>query len=445
MIHRRTTAAVSALAGITVALAVGVVLPGAASAAAAGAGAVTGSATFSPLTGDQDTNLVLTTGGLGPTGATALTVLVTGGDAGASQVTGGNGNGIIVGVSNLSSFGRSHGGYVIPLTQSMADFAQTQEPVLAPIQGAYSYTARCRTSGDSTSLGDFAAELTWTPGAGSASTYAATQATTTALQAAPTSPQLEGTKITLTATVTPATATGTVQFTDGADKLGAPVPVSNGSATVETVLPVGSRSLSASFVGSSRVLTGSTSPAVSYTINPAPASFRPVLYGAVQVSGQPSCLADFDRATTVNYQWLLDGTPISGATAISYTVPESAYNRVLSCQVTAANGDTAPITASSRKATVAVGPALRATGAPTMTGPVRKGQRLTAKVGSFTPAATTTSFQWLRDGKAIASATAASYVVGAADTGRLVSVTVTVQRAGWTSTSVTTKAVKAAK
>ncbi|MGQ0777173.1 MAG: Ig-like domain repeat protein [Pseudonocardiales bacterium] len=92
--------------------------------------------------------------------------------------------------------------------------------------------------------------------------------TSTTLGVSPASPVTQGTQVTLTATVTPSSATGNVQFTDNGANLGAPVPVSGGTATLNTTaLTTGAHSLVAVFTGSAPNISGSTSPAVTYQVN----------------------------------------------------------------------------------------------------------------------------------------------------------------------------------
>ncbi len=77
-------------------------------------------------------------------------------------------------------------------------------------------------------------------------------ATTTTLAVDPTTPVLPGTAVTLTATVAPSAADGTVEFTDvtsgGSTPLGSAALVSGTATATTAALPVGSRSIRASFV-----------------------------------------------------------------------------------------------------------------------------------------------------------------------------------------------------
>ncbi|MCW3042209.1 MAG: conserved repeat domain protein, partial [Actinobacteria bacterium] len=93
------------------------------------------------------------------------------------------------------------------------------------------------------------------------------QSTTTSLSVSPPSPAAAGTTENLTAQVTPSTATGTVQFMDGPTNIGAPVPVSSGTASTTTTLPTGPLNLTAVFTpGDQNSFNPSTSNSVSYTV-----------------------------------------------------------------------------------------------------------------------------------------------------------------------------------
>ena len=82
---------------------------------------------------------------------------------------------------------------------------------------------------------------------------------------------------------------------------------------------------------------------------------------------------------------------------------------------------------------------------PVVSGTAEVGKTLTATPGTWQPAAERYTYQWLRDGKTINTATAATYKVTAADVGRRLSVTVTGTRTGYTSVSKTSASVTVAK
>ena len=75
-------------------------------------------------------------------------------------------------------------------------------------------------------------------------------------------------------------------------------------------------------------------------------------------------------------------------------------------------------------------PALVRTVTPRITGAARVGSTLTVTAGTWRPAATTVTFQWLRAGKPIVGARLATYKATAADAGKALSVRVTATRTG---------------
>ena len=97
--------------------------------------------------------------------------------------------------------------------------------------------------------------------------------TTTKLVATPASPVLGGTLPTLTATVSPSHAVGTIEFYDGdGTLLGGPLPISGGEP-VSIVVPIGPGTyiFKAAFTPTDpTAFTQSSSPLVTYVINPAP-------------------------------------------------------------------------------------------------------------------------------------------------------------------------------
>ena len=82
---------------------------------------------------------------------------------------------------------------------------------------------------------------------------------------------------------------------------------------------------------------------------------------------------------------------------------------------------------------------------PVVSGTAEVGKTLTATPGTWQPAAERYTYQWLRDGKTINTATAATYKVTAADVGKRLSVTVTGTKTGYTSVSKTSTSVTVAK
>ncbi|MFF2052561.1 immunoglobulin-like domain-containing protein [Leifsonia sp. NPDC058194] len=79
--------------------------------------------------------------------------------------------------------------------------------------------------------------------------------------------------------------------------------------------------------------------------------------------------------------------------------------------------------------------------APAISGTVAVGSPLTATAGTYTPAPTSVTYQWLRNGVAINGATAATFTPAASDAGQAFSVRVTVQRDGFADEVTTSAAV----
>ncbi|MGC4175052.1 glycoside hydrolase family 9 protein [Demequina sp.] len=147
--------------------------------------------------------------------------------------------------------------------------------------------------------------------------------------------------------------------------------------------------------------------------------------------------------STVTYQWLRNGKKIVGATTSTYKVTRADSGASLS--VTVKGSKTGYVTTSRTSSAVKVNKFFTKTPTPTITGPAFAGYRLTAHPGSWSPSATSFSYQWLRNGKPITSATKSSYVLTKADAGAKITVAVTGKRAGYDSVTKTSAAKTVAK
>ena len=119
------------------------------------------------------------------------------------------------------------------------------------------------------------------------------------------------------------------------------------------------------------------------------------------------------------YQWLRDGVPIPGATGRRHRVVAGDIGHALSVRITGSrSGFTSTVQESA-----AVGPVVgsRLTAAnPWLYGTAQVGKTLAAGVRPWGPGTVTLAWQWYRDGEKIAGATAASYVLVAADAGHTI-------------------------
>lgn len=144
------------------------------------------------------------------------------------------------------------------------------------------------------------------------------------------------------------------------------------------------------------------------------------------------------------FQWLRNGTAITGATAKTYTPVAADLAAALSVRVTATKSGWLAGTAVSTAATVGAG-TIAAAPVPTISGTPAVGKTLTAVPGSWT-SGTKLTYQWKRNGVNVSGATAATYRLTAADKGTKLTVTVTGALAGYASVtrlSASTAAVAA--
>jgi hypothetical protein len=125
-------------------------------------------------------------------------------------------------------------------------------------------------------------------------------------------------------------------------------------------------------------------------------------------------------APTFTYQWLLNGVADTGETAPTFTVGLGDRGLLISCSVTGTSSEGSS-TATSQSLHVP-GTRPQQVVAPQISGSGALGATLTCNRGIWRGAPPPTfSYQWVRDGVAIASATASTYIVEPADQGHLLS------------------------
>ena len=132
--------------------------------------------------------------------------------------------------------------------------------------------------------------------------------------------------------------------------------------------------------------------------------------------------ADPVNGVAFSYQWTRDASLISGATAAAYLLVSADEGAEVTCIVTATTNHPTTPTANSTPSTVTVTGAPANTIAPVVSGTAEVGETLSVTNGTWTgfPAPTFT-YQWLRDGVSIRSATASTYALVAADDGTTIS------------------------
>lgn len=152
--------------------------------------------------------------------------------------------------------------------------------------------------------------------------------------------------------------------------------------------------------------------------------------------------------STFFYQWYRGAAAIPGATSNRYKVASADVGKALKLRITAQRAGfaavtaTTPATAKVARVEKAPEPSVAAitTVKPVVIGKLAKWKTLTVDPGRWQPAGVRFSYQWLRDGKAIPGATAATYKITAADLGRKLSVAVTGTKAGFAAATRTTHA-----
>jgi hypothetical protein len=207
-----------------------------------------------------------------------------------------------------------------------------------------------------------------------------------------------------TATIVQVTAGGTsvanAELAVAGDDPG-PVPVPATPAVANAILP-----------------TISGSAQVGVTVTASPGSWTPA-------SASPA------------YQWLIDGSPVTGATTASYTPVAGDAGRSLQVRVTASTSGYTAATATSTAIAVGTG-TLTATKKPQVTGKAKKNATLKVSPGTWSTKVTV-SYTWYAGAKAIPKATAAKLKLAGktlkAVAGKAISVLVTVAAPGYRTVS----------
>lgn len=140
------------------------------------------------------------------------------------------------------------------------------------------------------------------------------------------------------------------------------------------------------------------------------------------------------------YQWNRDGKAIDGATATTYLVDANDAGTRLSVTVTGSLTGYQQESRTSAQTTVVPGLTFTAAPTPSISGKAKVGSTLIAKVGTWAPSPDQLSYVWKRSGVAIDDASSSTYLLGPADAGKTITVTVTAKKVGYTLTSKTSKA-----
>lgn len=258
---------------------------------------------------------------------------------------------------------------------------------------------------------------------------------TTTLSSTP-NPSTPGASVTLSAVVSPTGATGTVTFKDGANTLGA-APVTNGTATLSTTtLSTGSHSITASYGGSATVAP-STSTAVTQTVTSPPPDTM-IMFGPSSDSAGNSPTASFGFISPdqggASFECSLDAAAYEACTSPKDYTGLAGGTHTFAVRAVNSNGtDPTPATR-----TWGVTGVFAVTGSVSVTGSPKVGQTLEASSTVTTsPAARSTTREWLRDGTPIDGATGTTYELTNDDVSAEISYQETRTRADYTTTVAT--------
>jgi Bacterial Ig-like domain (group 3) len=277
--------------------------------------------------------------------------------------------------------------------------------------------------------------LNWT----SRGAFVMSVGTRTSLKVSPAGPVLQHQSVRLTATVSAVPGAtvglaGTVTFKDGSVTVGeATVNATTGSAVLTTSdLPPSAPDgavLTASFSSAAGIVgSSSSSPAVTYTVNPV--ASVPTIAGVPQVGVTNTCSAVTVTGENVSYAWTLNGKQV--AIGPSYRSPAATHGKRLACTATVSI-DSGPTSVATSKATkVALGAALRAVRRPKLSGRHRVGATEVVSLGTWSPKATSYSYQWFLGTKKIRRANKSSLRLISSERGLRVRCRVTSHLSGYT-------------
>jgi len=176
--------------------------------------------------------------------------------------------------------------------------------------------------------------------------------------------------------------------------------------------------------------TPSTTPTSTTTPSTGPGTLQPGAVPLIEGTPRYRSVLSFDEPewgpgkVRLVYQWRRDGAPISGATGTSYRATADDIGHLISVRITG----TAPGYGRTRQETEAVGPVAPgrlSPRTPTISGTATVGNTLTGDVDPWGPGDVRLSWQWLRDGTAIAKATERTYRLGGDDRAHAITVRVT--------------------
>ncbi|MFD7021600.1 hypothetical protein [Promicromonospora sukumoe] len=179
------------------------------------------------------------------------------------------------------------------------------------------------------------------------------------------------------------------------------------------------------------------------TVTVKPALFTtatPTITGAPKVGSTLTAVPGSWSPTPTSYlyTWKVDGTPVTGATSSTFTVPASAAGKKITVTVTGLKQYYESAATSAPTATVA--PGTFTSPRPTVKGTVKVGRTLTVSPGTWSPAPSSLKYVWKANGTTVSTRSTNTLVVPASAKGKRLTVTVTGSRTGYTPRSVASTA-----
>lgn len=206
------------------------------------------------------------------------------------------------------------------------------------------------------------------------------------------------------------------------------VLVTDDIGTKISVRVTGSKSLYPSASATSAETATVTSNALTNTPNPTIAGRAKVGFSLTVSTGT------WDSGTSFTYQWLRNGSPISGATGTSYALVAADQGAKITVAITGRTASSLPVTRTSSETAAIESSALTNTPTPVIsssTGDYKVAATLTYSVAGFNPGVEgfIPKTQWLRNGSPISGATSTTYLLAAADLNTTITVRVTYETA----------------
>jgi hypothetical protein len=169
-------------------------------------------------------------------------------------------------------------------------------------------------------------------------------------------------------------------------------------------------------------------------------TLAPAISGTAQQGQTVTCSTGTwnNPPTSYAYQWKRNGVSIAGATGASYTLVTADVGQALLCAVTATNSGGSTAANSNTITPIAAVPVN--TSAPVISGSTTIGSVVSCSTGTWTNSPTSYTYQWKRNGTAIAFATSSTYTLVSGDSGQSITCTVTATNTGG-SASATSNAV----